>query len=397
MSRIIAEAVPFGIYIHWPFCLSKCPYCDFNSHVAANVDHPRWRTALRAELAAGAARHPGRTVGSVFFGGGTPSLMDPETAGALIADIKTFWPVTDDVEITLEANPGTVEINRFSAFAANGINRVSIGIQALNDRDLEFLGRVHNAAEAMRALDVAANVFERFSFDLIYARPEHDPKAWRRELREALDIARGHISLYQLTIEPGTQFYTMHQRGDLIVPDEDLATDLYEITQEETKAAGYGCYEVSNHARPGQESRHNLVYWRYGDYLGIGPGAHGREAVLQPDGSTKPMAVRRHRAPEIWLDRVEKQGHGTQEETALVADERLIEMVMMGLRLNEPIPVARFERIIGKTPREALNPERLETLIASGDLICDQAGLRTTDQGRNRLNGVLRYLFDHSA
>ncbi|MBR9781806.1 MAG: coproporphyrinogen III oxidase [Rhodospirillales bacterium] len=397
VSLATAEAVPFGIYIHWPFCLSKCPYCDFNSHVADKVDHARWRAALRAELAAGAARHPGRTVGSVFFGGGTPSLMDPETAGALIADIKTFWPVTDDIEITLEANPGTVEINRFSSFASNGINRVSIGIQALNDRDLKFLGRVHNAAEAMRALDVAANVFDRFSFDLIYARPEHDPKAWRHELREALEIARGHISLYQLTIEPGTQFHTLHQRGDLVVPDEDLATDLYEITQEETKAAGYGCYEVSNHARPGQESRHNLVYWRYGDYLGIGPGAHGREAVIQPDGNTKPMAVRRHRAPEIWLDRVEKQGHGTQEETALVADERLIEMVMMGLRLNEPIPVGRFERIIGKTPREALDSERLETLIASGDLICDQAGLRTTDQGRNRLNGVLRYLFDHSA
>ncbi len=397
MSQNSAEAAPFGIYIHWPFCLSKCPYCDFNSHVADKVDHARWRAALRAELAVGAARHPGRTVGSIFFGGGTPSLMDPETAGALIADIKAFWPVTDDIEITLEANPGTVEINRFSAFAANGINRVSIGIQALNDRDLKFLGRVHNAAEAMRALDVAANVFDRFSFDLIYARPEHDPDAWRRELREALDIARGHISLYQLTIEPGTQFYTLHQRGDLVVPDEDLATDLYEITQEETKAAGYGCYEVSNHARPGQESRHNLVYWRYGDYLGIGPGAHGREAVIQPDGSTKPMAVRRHRAPEIWLDRVEKQGHGTQEETALVAGERLIEMVMMGLRLNETIPTARFERIVGKGPRDVLDQERLETLIVSGDLICDQTGLRTTDQGRNRLNGVLRYLFDTSA
>lgn len=397
MSQANAEAVPFGIYIHWPFCLSKCPYCDFNSHVADKVDHARWRAALRAELAAGAARHPGRTVGSVFFGGGTPSLMDPETAGALIADIKTFWPVTDDIEITLEANPGTVEINRFSAFAANGINRVSIGIQALNDRDLKFLGRVHNSAEAVRALDVAANVFDRFSFDLIYARPGHDPKAWRRELREALDIARGHISLYQLTIEPGTQFYTLHQRGDLVVPDEDLATDLYEITQEETSAAGYGCYEVSNHARPGQESRHNLVYWRYGDYLGIGPGAHGREAVIQPDGSTKPMAVRRHRAPDIWLDRVEKQGHGTQEETALAADERLIEMVMMGLRLNEAIPTSRFERIIGKGPREALDLERLETLIVSGDLVCDLSGLRATDQGRNRLNGVLRYLFDHSA
>jgi len=397
VSQANAEAVPFGIYIHWPFCLSKCPYCDFNSHVADKVDHARWRAALRAELAAGAARHPGRTVGSVFFGGGTPSLMDPETAGALIADIKTFWPVTDDIEITLEANPGTVEINRFSAFAANGINRVSIGIQALNDRDLKFLGRVHNSAEAMRALDVAANVFDRFSFDLIYARPEHDPKAWRRELREALDIARGHISLYQLTIEPGTQFYTLHQRGDLVVPDEDLATDLYEITQEETSAAGYGCYEVSNHARPGQESRHNLVYWRYGDYLGIGPGAHGREAVIQPDGSTKPMAVRRHRAPEIWLDRVENQGHGTQEEMALAADERLIEMVMMGLRLNEAIPTLRFERIIGKGPREALDSERLETLIVSGDLVCDPSGLRATDQGRNRLNGVLRYLFDHSA
>ncbi|WOI12396.1 radical SAM family heme chaperone HemW [Thalassospira lucentensis] len=397
MSQANAEAVPFGIYIHWPFCLSKCPYCDFNSHVADKVDHARWRAALRAELAAGAARHPGRTVGSVFFGGGTPSLMDPETAGALIADIKTFWPVTDDIEITLEANPGTVEINRFSAFAANGINRVSIGIQALNDRDLKFLGRVHNSAEAMRALDVAANVFDRFSFDLIYARPEHDRKAWRRELREALDIARGHISLYQLTIEPGTQFYTLHQRGDLVVPDEDLATDLYEITQEETSAAGYGCYEISNHARPGQESRHNLVYWRYGDYLGIGPGAHGREAVIQPDGSTKPMAVRRHRAPDIWLDRVEKQGHGTQEEMALAADERLIEMVMMGLRLNEAIPTLRFERIIGKGPREALDSERLETLIVSGDLVCDLSGLRATDQGRNRLNGVLRYLFDHSA
>ena len=394
MSATSAETVPFGIYIHWPFCLSKCPYCDFNSHVANSVDHVRWRKALRAELAAGAARHPGRTVGSVFFGGGTPSLMDPETAGALIDDIKTFWNVTDDIEITLEANPGTVEIDRFSAFAANGINRVSIGIQALNDRDLKFLGRLHSAEEAMRALDVATSVFNRFSFDLIYARPEHDPKAWRKELREGLAIANGHISLYQLTIEPGTQFYTLHQRGELVVPDEDLATELYEITQEETQAAGYGCYEVSNHAKPGQESRHNLVYWRYGDYLGIGPGAHGREAIIQPDGTTVPTAVRRHRAPDIWLDRVEKAGNGTQEETVLDAKERLLEMVMMGLRLNETIPTARFERIIGKGPRDVLDNARLETLIGSGDLICDSAGLRTTDQGRNRLNGVLGYLFD---
>jgi oxygen-independent coproporphyrinogen-3 oxidase len=391
------ETVPFGIYIHWPFCLSKCPYCDFNSHVAQNVDHLRWRKALRAELAFGAARHPGRTVGSVFFGGGTPSLMDPETAGALIEDIKAFWPVSDDLEITLEANPGTVEIDRFAAFAANGVNRVSIGIQALNDRDLEFLGRVHNAAEGRRALDVAARVFDRFSFDLIYARPEHDPEAWRRELREGLEIAKGHISLYQLTIEPGTRFYTLHQRGELQVPGEDLAAELYDITQEETRAAGYGCYEVSNHARPGQESRHNLVYWRYGDYLGIGPGAHGREAVVQPDGHVVPMAVRRHRAPDIWLDRVEKLGHGTQEEMALDADERLIEMVMMGLRLNETIPTERFRRIINAAPRDVLDSDRLDTLITSGDLVCDEAGLRATEQGRNRLNGVLGYLFDRMA
>jgi oxygen-independent coproporphyrinogen-3 oxidase len=396
VSATSSETVPFGIYIHWPFCLSKCPYCDFNSHVANSVDHTRWRAALRAELAHGAARHPGRMVGSVFFGGGTPSLMDPETAGALIEDIKSFWAVTDDLEITLEANPGTVEIDRFSAFAANGINRVSIGIQALNDRDLKFLGRVHSAEEAMRALDVATSVFDRFSFDLIYARPDHDPKAWRAELREGLGIANGHISLYQLTIEPGTQFYTLHQRGDLVVPDEDLATELYEITQEETERAGYRCYEVSNHARPGQESRHNLVYWRYGDYLGIGPGAHGREAVVGGDGTTTPMAVRRHRAPDVWLDRVEQHGHGTQEETALEADERLLEMVMMGLRLNETIPTARFNRIIGKGPRDVLEQDRLETLIESGDLICDSAGLRATDQGRNRLNGVLAYLFDHA-
>ncbi|MDP2699198.1 radical SAM family heme chaperone HemW [Thalassospira sp.] len=388
------ETVPFGIYIHWPFCLSKCPYCDFNSHVADKVDHARWRAALRAELAAGAQRHPGRVVGSVFFGGGTPSLMDPETAGALIADIKTFWQVSDDLEITLEANPGTVEINRFAAFAANGINRVSIGIQALNDRDLKFLGRLHNAEEALRALDVASRVFDRFSFDLIYARPDHDPVAWRRELREALDIARGHISLYQLTIEPGTKFHTLHQRGELIIPGEDLATDLYEITQEETAAAGYRCYEVSNHARPGQESRHNLVYWRYGDYLGIGPGAHGREAVIQPDGTTKPMAVRRHRAPDIWLDRVEKHGQGTQEETPLSDGERLTEMVMMGLRLDETIPPARFARIGGAGPRDLLDNDRLDALIVSGDLVCDGAGLRATAQGRNRLNGVLAYLFD---
>jgi oxygen-independent coproporphyrinogen-3 oxidase len=391
---ITPEAVPFGIYIHWPFCLSKCPYCDFNSHVANHVDHARWRAALRAELAVGAARHPDRVVGSIFFGGGTPSLMDPETAGALIADIKTYWRVADDVEITLEANPGTVEIDRFSAFAANGINRVSLGIQALNDRDLEFLGRVHNAAEARRALDVAATVFDRFSFDLIYARPDHNPDAWRRELRDGLDIARGHISLYQLTIEPGTRFYTLHQRGELKVPGEDLAAALYDITQEETELAGYRCYEVSNHAKPGQESRHNLVYWRYGDYLGIGPGAHGREAVVSADGHITPMAVRRHRAPDIWLDRVEKLGHGSQEEVALDRDERLIEMVMMGLRLNEAIPLSRFDRVAGAGPRDVLDAERLETLIVSGDLICDGAGLRATQQGRNRLNGVLGYLFD---
>ena len=327
-----AAEAGFAIYVHWPFCRSKCPYCDFNSHVREAINQERWRAALLRELDHFADETVGRTVTSVFFGGGTPSLMEPATAAALIDRVAARWPVASDVEITLEANPTSVEAGRFAGFRAAGVNRASLGVQALDDAALRFLGRGHSAAEALAAVDTAARHFARFSFDLIYARPGQTAEAWTAELHRALDHAGGHLSAYQLTIEPGTAFHTLHRRGGLPVPDEDTGAALYETTQRVLDAAGLRAYEISNHARPGEECRHNLTYWRYGDYVGIGPGAHGR---LTLDGAK--LATRTHRAPEAWLALVERGGHAEKPREPIEPRNRLDELMMMGLRLTEGV------------------------------------------------------------
>ncbi|HYM03654.1 MAG TPA: radical SAM family heme chaperone HemW [Stellaceae bacterium] len=379
----------FAVYIHWPFCKSKCPYCDFNSHVRESVDQTRWRAALLAELDHVAAETAGRRVSSVFFGGGTPSLMEPRTVAALLERIAARWGMSGDVEITLEANPTSVEAARFRELAAAGVNRLSLGVQALDDTSLRFLGRGHDAGEARAAIALAARHFARYSFDLIYARPEQTLAGWTRELNEAVALAGDHLSVYQLTIEAGTAFAAAHGRGDFTLPDDELAGALYEATQERLSDAGLAAYEISNHARPGRESRHNLVYWRYGDYAGLGPGAHGR---LTLEGAK--FATRQHRAPETWLAAVERQGHGTQERTPLSVAERREEMLMMGLRLAEGIDRDTFRAETGADLETALAAERLGPLVDGGFLVLDGQGLRATPSGRQRLNAVLAALID---
>ncbi|MBB6253574.1 radical SAM family heme chaperone HemW [Nitrospirillum iridis] len=387
-----AAAIPggFGLYVHWPFCASKCPYCDFNSHVREGVDQARWRAAMLRELDTMADRlardgGPRRRLDSVFFGGGTPSLMPPETVAALLARADQHWGISSGVEVTLEANPTSSEAARFAGFRAAGVNRLSMGIQALNDTDLKVLGRKHSAAEAQEAIALAKRSFDRFSFDLIYARPGQTVAVWQDELSRALDLAVGHLSLYQLTIEEGTQFHTLHQRGALVVPDEEVAGDLYEATQALLNQAGMPAYEVSNHARPGQESRHNLVYWRYGDYVGVGPGAHGR---LTLDGQK--IATRTHRAPEVWLQRVEEGGTGAHADEGVTPELRAREALMMGLRLAEGVSLSRLAAEgAGLSP---VNPAAVERLTRHGFLTRDNDRLVATPEGRQRLNGVLAAL-----
>jgi oxygen-independent coproporphyrinogen-3 oxidase len=380
-----ADPRGFGIYIHWPFCKAKCPYCDFNSHVRTSIDQARWRTALLRELDHYAALTPGRTVTSLFFGGGTPSLMEPETTAAVIAAVRRHWRVAADLEVTLEANPTSIEAARFRGFAAAGINRVSIGVQALNDADLQFLGRQHSAAEALQALEIGRAIFERLSFDLIYARPGQSLAGWQAELERALELAKDHISLYQLTIEPGTAFEQRFARGDFALPGEEEQAALFEWTADRLDAAGLQGYEISNHAKPGAESRHNLTYWRYGDYVGVGPGAHGR---LTLPGDRK-IATRQHRAPEAWLESVEQAGHATRQQDDIDRPSRLTEMVMMGLRLSEGVPLSRIEAESGLSFAEAIAPDRLGRLIDGGFLSRDGDRLRATAEGRARLDAVL--------
>lgn len=323
-----------ALYIHWPYCLAKCPYCDFNSHVAASIDHDRWAAAYLRGLEYYADLLPGRQIGSIFFGGGTPSLMAPDTVEVIITAVQKHWHISNDIEITLEANPTSIEADKFAAFRAAGVNRVSVGVQALDDPALKFLGREHSAAEARRAVQIAANTFDRFSFDLIYARPEQSLNDLRSELTQALEIAGEHLSLYQLTIERNTPFYNAHRLGHFMMPEEGLAADFYDLTQDIMEEAGLPAYEVSNHARPGAESRHNLTYWRYGDYIGLGPGAHGR---LILDGIKH--ATREHQAPEIWLERTETKGSAAHPFEALSAEDQALERLMMGLRLREGIEI----------------------------------------------------------
>lgn len=377
----------FGLYVHWPFCLSKCPYCDFNSHVQERVDQDAWRTALVREINHYAALMPGRKLTSIFFGGGTPSLMPPETVAAVIDEAQKLWAFSNDIEITLEANPTSVEAGKFRAFRQAGVNRVSLGIQSLRENDLVFLGRKHNVGEARQAIDIAAATFDRFSFDLIYARPQQTVAAWQEELNEALTLSGGHISLYQLTIEPGTAFHTQHARGDFMIPNDVVAGELYEVTQDILGAAGMPAYEISNHAKMGEESRHNLTYWRYGDYAGVGPGAHGRITI-----EGKKIATRAHRAPEIWLKNVAEQGHGAHPFEEVTPDQRMTEALMMGLRLSEGVPLARLEFESGKTSDTFFDPKKIKSLCDEGYLSMANDHITATAAGRQRLNALLSYL-----
>jgi putative oxygen-independent coproporphyrinogen III oxidase len=377
---------PLAVYIHWPFCRSKCPYCDFNSHVRDRIDAVRWIRALFCDLEYQAEHTTGREVGSIFFGGGTPSLMSPETVAKLIEGVRSHWTVMPDVEITLEANPNSAEADRFQAFAAAGVNRLSLGVQALDPAALKFLGRGHNQDEAIAAIERARNSFPRFSFDLIYARPGQSVAAWRRELDEALTLAGDHLSLYQLMIEPGTAFATLARLGELAMPDEESTAALFETTQDRLAAARLPAYEISNHARPGAECRHNLAYWRYQDYVGIGPGAHGR---LSRAGGK--FATRQHRLPEKWLGAVETAGTGIEEGAAIDRDTAVEEMLMMGLRLVEGVPRRRLERMAGKDA-ETLLGDNLAMLIEGGFLTLDAERLAATAAGRQRLNAVLAAL-----
>ncbi|MDH4992621.1 radical SAM family heme chaperone HemW [Aquamicrobium lusatiense] len=375
----------FGVYLHWPFCAAKCPYCDFNSHVRhQKVDQQRFVRAFATEMASMRARTGPREVTSIFIGGGTPSLMEPATVDAILEEVARNWTVPAGIEVTLEANPSSVEAERFRGYRAAGVNRVSLGVQALNDADLRFLGRLHNVSEALHAIRLARDIFPRLSFDLIYARPGQTPEAWEAELNEAIGHAADHLSLYQLTIEEGTAFHKLHAARKFEMPVPDLAADLYQLTQEVTAARGLPAYEVSNHARPGAESRHNLVYWRYGEYVGIGPGAHGR---FVEDGTRIVTIAERH--PETWAELVERQGHGTVDGERLTREEEADEFLMMGLRLVEGIDLARFETLSGRTlPRRQLSILQEEGLVAP----VGNSGLRATPSGMIVLNSLVAEL-----
>ena len=372
----------FGVYVHWPFCAAKCPYCDFNSHVRHQpVDQEAYVGAFLREMATMRSISGSRTVTSIFMGGGTPSLMRPETVGAILNGIARHWHVPAGIEITMEANPSSVEAERFRGYRAAGVNRVSMGVQALNDRDLKFLGRLHDVADALKAIRLAREIFPRMSFDLIYARPGQTVEAWTEELRQAISYAVDHLSLYQLTIEEGTAFFGLHKAGKIILPDQDQSAELYEVTQAVTADAGLPCYEVSNHARPGAESRHNLTYWRYGDYAGIGPGAHGR---LSANGTK--FATATHRTPEEWLKSVGEHGHGMVERDALETDEQADEMLLMGLRLREGLDLARWSTLSGR----GLDIEREEFLIQHGFIErLGNSRLRCTPSGMLILDAVV--------
>ncbi len=378
---------PLALYIHWPFCLAKCPYCDFNSHVRETIPQARFAAAVRTELAWEAARLGRRKLGSIFFGGGTPSLMESATVAALIDDARRLFEAADNIEITLEANPTSVEADRLAAFRAAGVNRVSLGVQSLDPVALRMLGRQHSAAQAIAALETARRLFPRVSFDLIYARPDQTVTAWRAELLQALSLAADHLSLYQLTIEPGTAFEALHRRGEIVLPDPETAAQLYLATGEEAAGRGLIDYEISNYAIGGAESRHNLAYWRYSDYAGIGPGAHGRVTL---NGAL--LATRRHRAPEPWAERVERSGHGTTHEEPVAPADRAREMLLMGLRLREGVEEERFVRRTGMPLDDALDADVLRRAADEGYVERAGGRLRATSEGRLRLDRLLAEL-----
>ena len=374
--------IGFGLYVHWPYCLAKCPYCDFNSHVHRGaIDHEMFGETLARELAYFAERTPERVVTSIFFGGGTPSLMPPQTVAKVLEAASDAWKIADDVEITLEANPTSAEAENFRGYRSAGVNRVSVGIQALNDADLKALGRQHSVDEGLAAFRMAAKVFPQTSYDLIYARPRQTIAGWREELNRALCEQQGHMSLYQLTIEPDTAYAALHANGKLIVPGDDLAADLYDVPQELPEAAGLSAYEVSNHAWPGRQSRHNVLYWRYGEYAGIGPGAHSR--LVAADGGR--IGLNTVRDPKAWQAQVGDKGHGVEDEFTISSDEAAREKLLMGLRLNDGIRLSDFDRFI--------DSDRMNQLIEHGMLASHVSGrLATTPTGRKVLNAVIREL-----
>ncbi|PZX10678.1 oxygen-independent coproporphyrinogen-3 oxidase [Celeribacter halophilus] len=373
----------FGLYIHWPFCQSKCPYCDFNSHVAATIDQSVWERAYLSEIERVSRETSGRVLNTVFFGGGTPSLMDPELVNSILSKVRNCWTLSNDVEITLEANPTSVESGRFQGYRDAGVNRISMGIQSLNNEDLKRLGRLHSVAEAQKAFDIARSTFDRVSFDLIYARQGQTIDAWRSELREALSMAIDHLSLYQLTIEQGTAFGDRYNRGQLRdLPSDDSAADMYFVTQDECEKAGMPAYEVSNHAQKGSESRHNLIYWRYGDYVGIGPGAHGR---LTLDG--KKYAIDTPLAPTSWLQSVTEKGHGENPREVLSGYDQAVEYLMMGLRISEGIDLNRISSLLGDE-----FSFKNKYLLEDSFITADNGRLSITGKGRPVLNAIIREL-----
>jgi putative oxygen-independent coproporphyrinogen III oxidase len=375
------KSAGFGLYIHWPFCTAKCPYCDFNSHVSSSIDQGRWQNALLSELARSADETGPRVLNSVFFGGGTPSLMDPETVGLLINQARSLWSTSNDMEITLEANPTSVEAGRFQAFRDAGVNRVSVGVQSLNDRDLKALGRRHTSSEALDALEIAKNTFDRVSFDLIYARQNQSLSDWKAELLQALEFATDHLSLYQLSVEAGTAFGDRFARGKLNgLPNEDLAADMFSLTQELTLNAGFPAYETSNHAKPGAESHHNLIYWRAGDWVGIGPGAHGRLTI-----DSQRIATETHLQPGVWLTSVETAGSGESARSEISPTEVAEEALLMGLRLAEGVDRELLVKL-------DISLSKVNSLVDFGVLECPDNRARTTAKGRPILNAILKDL-----
>lgn len=372
----------FGVYIHWPFCAAKCPYCDFNSHVRHKpIDQARYAAGFEREISHMAAMQPGEKVTSIFFGGGTPSLMEPSTVERILNAVDKVWGFDPDIEITMEANPSSVDATRFKGYRAAGVNRVSLGVQSLDDTQLKFLGRLHNADEARRAIELAHNTFPRMSFDMIYARPHQTLEGWEQELLEAISLSADHLSLYQLTIEQGTPFFDLHKRGKIAVPDSEHAAQLYELTQQITEANGLPAYEISNHAASGSQSRHNLTYWRFGTWAGVGPGAHGR--LLMNDGR---HATSTQRNPEKWLEQVEATGNGLVENDVLTAEDTSDELLLMGLRLSEGFDLSRYER----ETRAPLDPKRIADLMEHGmiEKISDSR-IRATPAGWLVLDAVI--------
>lgn len=374
----------FGLYLHWPFCQSKCPYCDFNSHVSGNIDQQRWKSAYLAEIDRLGLETRGRVLQTVFFGGGTPSLMEPELVSAIIDRVRRTWPMANDPEITLEANPGSIEMGRFRGYREAGVNRISMGMQAMNDADLRMLGRMHSVDEARKAFEIARNCFDRVSFDLIYARQGQTLSAWRKELNSALDLAIDHLSLYQLTIEDGTVFGKRFAQGGLKgLPGDDLAADMFEMTQNICAERGFPAYEVSNHAKPGAESLHNLIYWRGGDYVGVGPGAHGR-LTLAGDR----FASEAPKTPGAWLALVESGAAGERPRAKLALSERADEYLIMSLRLREGMEIDRYEAMTGRP----LDAERLSGMTELGLIVKSGNRLSATDKGTMLLNAIIRDL-----